>query len=278
MRRRHTQVVKGEVCKTSIPRFESGWRLHFTGPGFQRHLLGPGLLLLGLGCQTQPDLGALYLEHLERSRPIAEPPVDTPVWSETQHVHWAPLNSSGTRVIVIDEGGGQVDALLDELTIARALNLTFRAMFLHPRARPSLTQRFNWPSVTVIDAEGCLLVTGQPTTKDEVLNLLDAGKAASSARQSKPLPPPVHDVAPAEGGGRWTQDHAKSAGIFVTPERGAPAVVWNDRPYIYGNRGDAELLSDRPAARAFLDRLDTDALYAPTEGPILGCPISTKKP
>ena len=28
--RHHTQVVKGQVCKTSMPRFESGWCLHFT--------------------------------------------------------------------------------------------------------------------------------------------------------------------------------------------------------------------------------------------------------
>ena len=278
MRWRHTQVVKGEVCKTSIPRFESGWRLHFKWPGFQRHLLGPGLLLLGLGCQNQPDLGALYSQHLERSRPVAEPPSDTPPWSETKHVHWAPLTSSGTRVLVIDEGGGRVDALLDNLAISRKLNLTFRAMFLHPRARPSLTQRFNWPSVTVIDAEGCLLVTGQPTTKEAVLNLLEAGEAASAARQAKPLPPPILDTPPADGGGRWTKDNPKTAGIFVTPERGAPAVVWENRPYIYGNRSDAELLRDRPAARNYLDRIGDDALYAPQEGPLIRCPLGTEQP
>lgn len=274
---RHTQVVKGEVCKTSIPRFESGWRLHFV-PGLMKTILSPGLLLFALGCTQTPTMSEVYLKHLERSRPEAEPPLDYPRWSQTRYVHWMPLASQGDRVIVIDIPGGRIDSLLDPVTVARRLNLDFRSLFLHPRARPSLTRRLDWPSVTVLDGQGCLLATGSPTTSEEVIALLERATQARDGNAARPLPQPTVEPADAPGGGIWTLDDPAAAAIFVSPDRGAPAVVVDNRPYVFGNRADAEALGKRPAARSFLDSLNDEEDYSASEGPLLNCALDTKKP
>ena len=52
---RRTQVVKGEVCKTSMQRFESARRLHFL-PGLT-FLFPPIQIYLFIPSQASQDLG-----------------------------------------------------------------------------------------------------------------------------------------------------------------------------------------------------------------------------
>jgi hypothetical protein len=85
-------------------------------------------------------------------------------------------------------------------------------------------------------------------------------------------------AAPPPGGGEWTLDDPTKVGVFVQPDRGAPTVVFNGKPYLYGNRADAELHLDRPAARAFLDTLPDDEAWLASEGPLIKCHLPSPEP
>lgn len=264
---RRTQVAKGPVCKTGTHRFESGRRLALFAAA-----------AVFVGCGEPPP----QLEEIQKALPrrVMDRPNDTPPWSTAKYVRWSTLKAEGERVLIIDVPGGAVDALLDGEDVSHRLNDDFRTMFLHPRARPSLTGHLGWPSVTVLDKQGCVRATGSPTTNEALLALLDQGMAAREAGEESSLPAWKWDVpVPAAGDGTWTQDDPQAAAVFVQPNRGAPAVIWEGKPYLYGNRADAELLKDRPAARNFLDEvLPENHSYLSAEGPVMACPLPIPEP
>lgn len=207
-------------------------------------------------------------------------PSDTPPWSQAQYVRWSSLKSGGERALIIDAPGGVVDQLLDGEDASRLLNNEFRTIFLHPRARPSLTGHLGWPSVTLLDDQGCVRATGSPTSEQALVDLLNEGLKAREAGEESSLPAWKWDVpTPPAGGGTWTQDEPQAAAVFVQPNRGAPAVIWEGKPFLYGNRADAELLGDRPASRTFLDEeLPENHSYLSAEGPVMACPLPIPPP
>ena len=64
------------------------------------------------------------------------------------------------------------------------------------------------------------------------------------------------------------------SGVGVHP----PAVIWQDKPWVFGNRTDAEKFADRPAGRAFLDDLPDDHMYLAKLGPYISCPLPIPPP
>ncbi len=243
-------MVKGEVCKTSIPRFKSGWCLTFPAAAL-------GILFLLTACTPPPQI-----------RPAPE---DTPPWSSAQYVRWSPLAIKGERVIVIDINEGTVDKVIGDPTVAVMMNHEFLTIFLHPRARPWLTERLGWPSFTVIDDDGCVRASGSPKSKEEALALMGAAIEARESKSSSAIPEPSQQRVPPAGGGDWTTDSPSKSAVFAHPARGAPAVIWEGKPFVFGNRTDAVLVAERPAAGLFLDGLPKDVPWAPTEGPLLHC-------
>jgi len=177
----------------------------------------------------------------------------------------------GERSIVIDVEGGSVDKLIADPEVAVAMNGDFLTIFLHPRARPWLTERLGWPSMTLLDESGCVRATGSPNNKQEALALLQTAVDARTANKSSALPSPTPQRIPPAGGGDWTADTPKKSAVFAHPTRGAPAVIWEGKPYVFGNREDAVLVAERPAAGLFLDNLGKDVPWAPSEGPIINC-------
>lgn len=229
------------------------------------------LALALVGCSGDGGM-AQFEKNLPRR--VMDPPLDLPDWSESQYVRWASVKVEDERAIILDVPGGQIDKMLDNESVSSMLNAEFRAIFLHPRARPWLTAHLGWPSITFVDAEGCLRSTGTPANEADLVTLIEEGIRARDEDVKKSLPmrrPSVGDIP--EGGGTWTADDPAAAAVFVQPDRGAPAVIFKDRPWVYGNRSDAELLADRPAARNFLDQLPAKQAYLVEEGPIMKCPL-----
>jgi hypothetical protein len=224
--------------------------------------MAPPLLCLGLGCVPRP------------APPPPTPPLDTPAWSTAARVPLAPLDVVGERAIAIDLPGGALDQLLADPDVTTVLTDRFSTIFLHPRARPELTARFGWPSLTAVDGDGCVRATAlHPADAAALLAALN--QALRNRRDEVRLPlPPQQPRGPIPGGsGVWTTDDPKAALPFVDPVRGAPALVWEGRPWIFGNRRDAEILGDAPAARAFLARLPDGAASSPDAAPALRCPL-----
>jgi hypothetical protein len=189
-------------------------------------------------------------------------------------VPWAPLDATGERLIVIDVGGGEVDRLLWDADVATVLTDRFAVIFLHPRARPELTARLGWPSVTALDEDGCVRVSSlAPRDAGGLVDTLNTALRARRDHLHVPMPP-RREVAEAPGGGVWTADDPWTGLPWIDPIRGVPAVLWNGVPYVYGNRADAATLAEAgdPTAAAFLARLPRGAPWAPSEGPVLGCP------
>ena len=174
-------------------------------------------------------------------------------------------------MIIIDIENGDVDKTITDPDVAVALNNEFLTVFLHPRARPWLTERFGWPSMTMVDDHGCIRAAGAPKNKAEADALIKEALEARAADRSVGLPDPKSQRMPPPGGGEWTQDHPKQSAVFAHPARGAPAVLWEGRPFVFGNRADAVLVAERPAAGLFLDSLPTGMPWPPTEGPIINC-------
>ena len=265
--------------------------------------LSAGLLaswgLTGCGDQVPSvqDIEVPDLEDLERSvRRKMDPPVDLPDWSSTEYVRWTSLRAPGERAIIIDVTDGQIDKILDDENVTVLLNKEYQNLFLHPRSRPTLTQKLGWPVVALLDPNGCIRASGSPTTADELVALLNQGleaRKAGTASGWPAAPAPVEEdedaktktagdeeEAPAipypdlpTDGGTWTLVDPSPAAVFVQPQRGAPAVVFEDRPYLFGGRAETELHTDRPAARVFLDELPDEADYSPTEGPLIACDL-----
>lgn len=234
-------------------------------------LLPMAIGLLGCGGTS------IDLTQLEKSLPrrVMDPPSDLPDWSQSQYVRWASAKVSDERAVIIDIGGGEIDKLIDDEAVTPILNTEYRSIFLHPRARPALTGRLGWPSITLFDEQGCVRATGQPTTVEGIVALLEEGLQARKDDVEKPLPAWRFDVpTPPPGGGEWTADDPEKAAVFTNPDRGAPAVLVQGKPFVYGNREDAELLREvRPAAEAFLESLPENHAYLSAEGPVLKCPL-----
>lgn len=237
-------------------------------------LLTVSLPLALAACAGGGELEATEIEK-RLPRRVMDAPSDSPDWSQSSYVRWASLKVADERALIIDVPGGEIDSLLDHEDVTAILNADFRSIFLHPRARPALTGRLGWPSITLMDEQGCLRATGQPTTAEGIVALLKEGLQAQQDDVERPLPAWRDDVpSPPEGGGEWTQDNPEKAGLFANPERGAPAVLIDGKPYLYGNREDAELLRDtRPAAEAFLETLPANHSYLSSEGPVITCPL-----
>ena len=236
-------------------------------------LLSLALTLFGCGD------GGLDMAEFEKQLPrrVMDPPSDLPDWSQTQYVRWASAKVSAERAIIIDVGGGAIDKHLDVEAVSDILNADYRTIFLHPRARPSLTHRFGWPSITLLDEQGCMRANGSPSSAEEIVTFLQEGLKAREEDVEKALPAWKDDIpAIPPGGGEWTVDAPDKAAVFTNPDRGAPAVLVDGKPYVYGNRDDAALLADkRPAAEAFLDSLPEGADYLSAEGPVINCPKPT---
>lgn len=225
-----------------------------------------------MGCGGDPSAS---LEGIQKNlaRRQYDPPSDLPRWSEAKFVRWNPMRTPGERLIITDVPGGAIDSYLDDERLTLTLNKHWIAIFLHPRARPSLTGHLGWPSAAFVDEKGCIYAHGSPSSVEDFVALAEKATAAKEAGETSALPPYDYDTPPPPaGGGDWTADSPKPAAVFVQPDRGAPAVLVDGKPYVYGNRADAELFDKRPAAAAFLEELPEKHHYKPDEGPIFQCP------
>jgi len=202
-------------------------------------------------------------------------PSDLPDWSGSKHVRWATLKATGERALILDVRDGTIDQTLDEMTVSELLNSEYQTLFLHPRTRPALTARLGWPSLTMLGSDHCVRATGAPTTPEETIALLQDGLIARASNERRPLPPKRAEIdpTPPDDSGTWTADDPQAAAVYTQPTRGAPAVLWQGRPYAFGNRTDAEVLAQRPAARVFLYELPEGRDWAPTEGPFIDCEL-----
>lgn len=213
--------------------------------------------------------------------PPAAPPPDLPSWSEAPYVRWSSLGATGERFVIIDVAGGPIERALADPDVTTALNDRFAPLFLHPRARPALTERLGYPSATALDGDGC--VRAHATEVADAAALLDVINAALRARheQRRAPPPERSPVAPIPaGGGVWTLDDPAAAAPWFDPARGAPAVLWDGRPWVYGNRADAAALAatGHAGAASFVVALPAGAAWHPDEGPQLRCPLGTASP
>src|SRR5204862_5947019 len=99
--RRRSQVVKAEVCKTSMHRFDSGRRLQFSLA-----------LFVGIACHDPP------------TPPPTQGPDDLPRWSLAPHVSWAGLDAPATRplAVFVDDPGGPLDQIAADADVTTFLN------------------------------------------------------------------------------------------------------------------------------------------------------------
>ena len=259
---RHTQVVKGQVCKTFMPRFESGWRLHIQQGKFLRSF--PCFLSILFIVST-----ACLSPHQPSSAPA---PTDTPPWSTARHVHWQPLNTGGERAIFLDIGGGSLDALLGDPDVATILNDRYTSHFLHPLARPHLTNRFSWPSVLLLDPSGCPRGVATPKSAAELILFLNEGLHKRRFQENIPIPKIQDSPRPDPQIGTWVHLAPDEATSWTTASQGAPAILWQGTPFLYGNRRDAlsAVNAGIGPAGEFLSSLGDRAL-GPAEHPQLQC-------
>ena len=191
-------------------------------------------------------------------------------------MQWASLSAAGERALIIDVPGGSVDRLLHDADVATVLNDRFETVFLHPRARPALTARFGWPSISTLDGEGCVRSTlRSPATAADTIRSLNDGLVARAEGRRTALPPKTFavDGLPTDGG-TWTEPDPSAMLDFVDAERGAPAVLWEGKPRIWGNRSDAERLAgESPEATAFLAKLPAERDWPVGEGPVVECEL-----
>jgi hypothetical protein len=226
--------------------------------------MAPHLLLLLAGCSTQAP----------PARPDRHPD-DAPPWGTASYLPYARLDAPGERAIAIDVPGGPLDVALADPDVTTVLTDKFALIFLHPRAREELTRRFGYPSLTAVDAEGCVRArVVAPRSAKDVLAALNQALRARRDRTRSPLPALASAAASTPGGGgTWTIDDPAAARAFADPARGAPAVIWEGKPYLWGNRRDAQAVLPSPAAEQFLAKLPADALADPQAPPILRCPL-----
>jgi len=236
------------------------------------------LAALVMGCGEQAPKLPDVAEVQQAMRREMDAPSDLPDWSESKYVRWASVRTTGERAVIIDIGGGQIDKLLDDSRVSDVLNESYRSFFMHPRARPEFTAHVGWPTLVILDPVGCVRVIGSPKTADEMSALLQKGLEARESNHVEALPMIHASPAPPPGGGDWALDDPSKVGVFVQPDRGAPAVMYEGKPYLYGARANAEQHMERPAARAFLDALSDDEAWLSSEGPLIKCHLPSPEP
>jgi len=175
--------------------------------------------------------------------------------------------------LILDTLHGPIDKHLSDPDVATVLNDHFHTIFLHPRARPALTKQFGWPSITFVDAQGCIRSHGTPATSAAMISLINEALRNRSRKTYAP-PPVVSPPSPSSPThGRWIVDEPTLATDWVDPVLGVPALIFNDTPYLYGNRRDAEAVQaiGNAPVTAFLATLAPNAEQSPSAHPKINC-------
>ena len=120
--------------------------------------------------------------------PPAAPPPDLPRWSQALHVRWAGPTTAlaGPLAVVVDVPGGPLDRIVADPDVTTFLNDRFTPLFLVPQAAPELPA----PSLQVLDAQGCWLLT--PQLPADTAAFIAAGNTVMRAvhQGRRPLPRP----------------------------------------------------------------------------------------
>ena len=175
---------------------------------------------------------------------------------------------------MIDVPSGIVDRGLSHPDVTSVVNDRFAAWFLHPRARPDLTARYGWPSLTALAPDGCVrMTTTTAQTPDEMIEALNSALVARAEGITAPTPPSRSWPASDASGGQWTLDNPAGAMRFTTRTDGAPAVVVRGAPYFFGGRhtGRAVAEAGSEIAQQFLADLPPGAPADPEALPAFSC-------
>lgn len=113
-------------------------------------------------------------------------------WSTSSWVRFAPADSGGERAVIVDTPGGELDRLLSDPDVATVLNDRFAPIFLHPTSVPAFTARVGWPSLTVLDPDGCLrLHSDAPPDAAALVERINEALRRREAGTGAPWPAPV---------------------------------------------------------------------------------------